>query len=197
VSRAEFLEVVKRNAYLRAIAAAHIKPTNAQIEAEYRRSYGKRAEIRHIQAPTFAEAKKAAELVKVGADFAQVARESSTNLRTAPGGGLLPPFSREDESVPKPLREAAFSLKEDEVSAPIRVDDWYHVVRLERFIAADQTPLAQIRPEVEHRLRLRMIEPTVQQLYRSLFEQADIKINDPTLEREFERKHPKPRRTTR
>lgn len=190
ISRAEYMQVVERNAYLRALVSVSMKFTDQQVREEYGRLFGARAEIRHIQLASLPEAQKVAALLKAGDDFASAARNHSQNLRTGPAGGLLPAFTRNDESIPRGLRETAFRLKEGEVSPPVRVDDWYHIVRLERMLPAEERPLVEVRPLVESSLRKRQSEPAMQNLYRQLFEQADIKINDPVLAKEFARKHP-------
>jgi len=190
VSRAECMAMIERNAYLRAICKSNMKFTEEQYIEEYRRAFGPRVQVRHIQLGSLTEVEKVQDLLGSGGDFASLAEAYSANLRTAPEGGLLRPFSREDPDVPAILAETAFSLGEGRVSDPIRIDQWYHIIRVERTIPADQRPLESVKAELEKRLRERVTEPAMQTLYRSLFEQADIRVVDPILAEEFARKHP-------
>lgn len=190
VSRAECMAMIERNAYLRAICAANLAYTDEQYIEEYRRTFGPRVQVRHIQLANLAEAEGVMEHLRSGGEFTKLAKAYSANLRTAPEGGLLRPFSREDPDVPAVLSETAFKLREGETSNPLRIDQWYHIIRVERTIPPDDRPIAEVKPELERRLRERMTESAMQTLYRTLFEQADIRIVDPTLAEEFMRKHP-------
>ncbi len=190
VSRDECMMVVKRNAYLRAICNANMTFTDEQLAEEYQRSFGPRVQVRHIQAPNLADAERALGLLDSGVPFADVARDYSANLRTAPAGGLLRPFSANDPDVPPAMAATAFGLAVGDVSKPFRVEDWYHIVKLEEKLPADPRPISEVRPELEAGLRDRLTDAAMQTLYRSLFEQADIRIEDPVLAEEFARKHP-------
>lgn len=80
---------------------------------------------------TDAEAKAKAEQVvarlKAGEDFAKVARAESDDLGSAEEGGDLGSFTR-DRMVPA-FSQAAFALKENEVSGPVRTPFGYHVIQ--------------------------------------------------------------------
>lgn len=190
VSRAECMAMIERNAYLRAICSANLTFSDEQYMEEYQRAFGPRVKVRHVQLASLSEAEDIIEKLHAGTDFADVARTYSANLATAPGGGLLRPFTREDPDVPAALAEVAFKLSEGEVSAPVRVDQWYHILKLEEKIPADDRPIAEVKPELTQRLRERVTEPAMQTLYRSLFAQADIRVVDPILAAEFAKKHP-------
>jgi hypothetical protein len=76
------------------------------------------------------------------------------------------------------------------LSNPVRVDDWYHLLRVDAHYPPREGNWREVRGDLEARLRQRLTEPAMQTLYRALFEQADIRIADPILAREFKRKHP-------
>ncbi|MCB9849565.1 MAG: peptidyl-prolyl cis-trans isomerase [Phycisphaerales bacterium] len=190
VSRAECMAMVTRNAYLRAICNANITFTDEQFAEEYQRAFGPRVQVRHIQLASLSEAEHVAGLLETGGDFATIAEGYSANLRTGPAGGLLRPFAIDDPDVPRALAQAAFKLGEGQISDPIRDGEWYHIIRVERHLPADSRTINQVKGELERRLRDRLIEPAMQTLYRSLFEQADIRVTDPVLAEEFAKKHP-------
>ncbi len=190
ISRAEYRDVITRNAYLRAIVEADMHFTDEQLREEYDNAYGERVQVRHIQLASLTDAEKVAGLIANGGDFAILARQYSANLRTAPGGGLLPPFSRNDESIPEGLRAVAFDLKEGQVSDPVRVDAWYHIVKLQRRFHREDVSFEAARRDLEKRLRERMVPAAMQVLFRKLVQDADVRIVDPVLEAEYQRKHP-------
>jgi foldase protein PrsA len=190
LSRAEYLAMVERNAYLRAICHGNMEFTAAQYREEYQRAFGPRVQIRHIQLASLSEAEHVHRLLQSGRDFATVAEAYSANLRTAPSGGLLRPLARDDTDAPRALVETAFKMREGENSAPIRAGDWFHVIRLERHLPADERTIDQVRGALERRLRDRYTEPAMQTLYRSLFEQAEVRVTDDILAEEFTKKHP-------
>lgn len=190
VSMAEYRLGVSRNAHLRAIVEANTQFTDAQLEEEFRRMFGRRADVRHIQVAGMADAERVLRRLQAGEDFSVLATRYSANLSTAPDGGRLRTFSDQDPDVPPAVRDAAFRLAPGETSNPIRVDEWYHVIRVDAHYPPSDANWQDARIQLTASLRRRLTDPAMQTLYRALFEQADIRISDPVLEREFSRKHP-------
>ncbi|GAC1361387.1 MAG: hypothetical protein NVSMB42_21000 [Herpetosiphon sp.] len=60
--------------------------------------------------------------------FAEIARQRSEDTASAVQGGELPPFGRNGQMV-KPFEEAAFALKDDEISQPIRTQFGWHIIQ--------------------------------------------------------------------
>jgi peptidyl-prolyl cis-trans isomerase C len=83
---------------------------------------------RHILVESEDEAKKIAERLKKGEDFGKIAKESSKDPGSGADGGDLGYFTK-DRMVPE-FAEAAFNLKKDEVSAPVKSQFGWHVIQL-------------------------------------------------------------------
>lgn len=83
---------------------------------------------RHILVKTEDEAKAVVAELKNGADFETVAKAKSIGP-TAPRGGDLGYFTK-DKMVPE-FAEVAFKLKKDQVSAPVKTEFGWHVIRVE------------------------------------------------------------------
>jgi hypothetical protein len=66
--------------------------------------------------------------LQVGADFAAVAREKSTDLATKDNGGDLGWFPR--GLIPLELENLAFSLQPGEIGGPLQLGDGYHFVQV-------------------------------------------------------------------
>ncbi len=195
ISRQEFDIGTLRNAYLRRLADAGLTIAQDDIQAEYLRVYGERVRVRHIQLLSAADAQQVQQQLEAGADFAELARRHSANPLTAPGGGLLEPFGRADPAVPALLREAAFRLQKGDVSNAIRVDNWYHLLKIEDRLPAVEVPLEQVRGELERRARDRLLEVEVQRLSADLFSRARVEIADAALAADFFKQHPELRRS--
>ena len=189
VSRAEYLMSVRRNAYLRKIVEHDMRFTDEQVEGEFERAYGERVKVRHVQVASLTEAERIERLLADGADFAELARKYSANPNTAPSGGLLRVFSREDQDVPALMRETAFALEPGAHSNVLRVGEWFHLLEVEEHYPPGEVALHRVRDEVKNRLRRRLTEPAMQQLHQTLLRQAQVQILDPVLAEEFKRKH--------
>ena len=195
ISRQEFLLGMRRNAFLRKLVDLDCEITEADLHDEYARAYGERVEVRHIQTASLREATAILDELASGEDFAALAATRSANTATGRDGGLLKPFSRYDEDVPGLLRETAFALSPEQVSNPIRIGPWYHIVRLERRLPECQVSFDEVRDELRSRLRARWAPGAMQELYRKLFVEADVQIHDSVLHDAFFRRHPdRPRR---
>ncbi|MFH0983094.1 MAG: peptidylprolyl isomerase [Planctomycetota bacterium] len=193
VSRAEYMLGMQRNAYLRKIVTHEMQFTEAQLETEFERAYGARVKVRHLQVATLAEAEQMEKrLADEGADFAALAEHYSANPNTAPSGGLLRVFSQNDEDVPDLMRNTAFALEPGQHSAPLRIGEWFHILKVEERYPPGDLASAEVRDEVEQRLRERLTEPAMQQLHQTLLQQARVEILDPVLAEEFQHKRKPP-----
>lgn len=84
---------------------------------------------RHILVEGEDDAKKIAARVKGGEDFAKVAKEASKDPGSGAEGGDLGFFTK-DRMVPE-FAEAAFSMKPGEVSAPVKSQFGWHVIKVD------------------------------------------------------------------
>lgn len=188
MSREEFDIVMRRNAFLRKIVESELALTEEQLREEFRRVYGKRVQVRHIQLATLAEVARVKERLAAGEDFGELAGRYSANVASAASRGLLEPFSAGDEELPALFREVSFSLKPGEISDTTRVGEWYHLIKSEKVLSAQQRDLANVRDELERSLRERVTEPAMFALFENLFLNASIEINDPLLAEAFDKK---------
>ena len=86
--------------------------------------------VRHIIVATEAEAKKALDEIKAGADFAEVAKTYSID-GTKDNGGDLGWMGLEDQNWDKDFLNAAFTLTQvGEISAPIQTQFGFHLIQL-------------------------------------------------------------------
>lgn len=190
LSLPEFHLSVDRNAYLRKMVQATVAVSGEEVQAEFDRRFGRQAIARHIVCPDIAAATSVRKELEAGAQFAEVARIRSIHRLSGSAGGLLPPFSRGDLQIPEVMREAAFALKPGEVSSTLLIDGRYHILKLDRFVEPQQQDFtAAFSERLRQDLNNRKTRQAMQDLERRLFDQADIRVQDPVLSRQFRSKY--------
>ncbi len=158
--------------------------TEAAINEAYEAKYaanapGKEYRASHILVETEEEAKKLIEELNGGADFAALAKEHSTGP-SGPSGGDLGWFAT-GRMVPE-FETAAIALEVDEVSAPVRTDFGWHVIKLFETRLAEAPPLETVRSEIVADLQNQLVEDRIS----ALSETAEIDRSaetsfDPTI----------------
>lgn len=185
MSRAEFMLTVRRNAILRKLLVANLTISEEQLRTEYELAFGERVLVRHIQLGNLADASRIIERLTAGEDFADLAARFSTNVTTARRGGMLDPFSLRDEHIPQAMRQAVGRLSVGEVSDVVRVGEWYHILRLDEMIPAQQRGFDSVREELQTRIEVRLTDTEMRTLHDKLFAEAPVEICDPLLFEEF------------
>ena len=107
---------------------------------------GEEVHARHILLKTEAEAKDVVKKLKNGAKFEDVAKEKSEDKSNSTNGGDLGWFTA-DKMVPE-FSKAAFALKKDEISAPVKSDFGWHVIQLEDRRKASLPPFEQTKEQL-------------------------------------------------
>ncbi|HWI10961.1 MAG TPA: SurA N-terminal domain-containing protein [Burkholderiaceae bacterium] len=98
-----------------------------------------------------------AEVRKSPASFAEVARKNSDDPGSAEKGGDLDFFGRGGLAA-KPLEDAAFALKPDEISALVESDFGYHIVRLTAVRGGDKRSFDAVRAELEGEVKTQLAQ---------------------------------------
>lgn len=196
ISRGEWELRMRQHAYLRKIAQAEVERTTlteAMLREEYGLAYGERVQIRHIQVSSLAAVERVRSALQRRGDFAAVAREMSENQITGTNGGLLEPFTLNEGDVPPLIREAAFRMKPGEISAALQVENWYHIIKVERRFPASGVTFENVdRDALRNRLKDRLARERQETLEEELFRSASVDIRDETLRKQFREKYQKP-----
>jgi peptidyl-prolyl cis-trans isomerase C len=100
---------------------------------------------RHILVATEAEAKEVQERLKKGEDFATVAKEKSKDPSAE--GGDLGFFSR--GQMLKPFEDAAFALKEGEISDPVQTQFGWHIIKVEDKRTKQPPEFEKVKDQIE------------------------------------------------
>ncbi len=122
-------------------------------------------------------AKAIADRVKKGEPFDKLAKELSEDPSAKQNSGDLDYFGRE-QMVPE-FSTAAFKMKKDEISDPVRSQFGFHVIKVTDHRDAATVTLEAAKPKLLAYLKQQKRSAEIQQLIKALREKADVKINLP------------------
>lgn len=131
----------------------------------------------HILVKSEDEAKKLAERVAAGEDFAKLAKENSGDAGSKEQGGSLGFFGK-GQMVPQ-FEEVAFALKKGEVSKPVQSQFGWHIIKLDD---RRQKPPPSF-DEVKDRLIGSMVQSKAQDIATGLRAKAKIDYVDPEIKK--------------
>ena len=96
-----------------------------------------------------------ADVKKNPAAFAEIARKNSDDPGSAEKGGDLDYFGRGGLAA-KPLEDAAFTLKPDEISGVVESEFGYHIVKLTAVRGGDKRSFESVRAEIETEVKTQL-----------------------------------------
>lgn len=143
------------------------------------------AKARHILVQTEDEAKKALARVKGGEDFAKVAAELSKDPGSGKEGGDLGWFTK--DRMVKEFADATFAMKAGELSAPVKSQFGWHVIKLEEKRTKPVPPLSDVKDELSRYL----VQKAQQELVLKLRSEAKIERAQPAKPAEKPAEQPK------
>jgi|SRR5579863_1117 len=114
----------------------------------------------HILVKTEEEAKDLKKKLDGGADFAELAKKFSTDTGSAGRGGDLGFFNR--ERMVRAFSDAAFSLKVNEVSGPVKTSFGYHIIRAIEY--RDPKGFKELSPQELQGLKSSMMNSEIEKL---------------------------------
>ncbi len=136
----------------------------------------------HILVDSETKAHEVLARLKNNEDFATTAMNVSEDKASAVAGGDLGYFSYTD--MVKEFADAAFSLQEGELSAPVKTQFGYHIIKVTGKRAAGQRLLKDVAPQIQQALIAQKQQDTLQIYISNLMKNAEIII----LQDEFKQK---------
>lgn len=128
-----------------------------------------------------AEKKKAAAAIaaraKKGEPFDKLAKELSEDPSAKQNSGDLD-FFPADQMVPE-FSKAAFSMKKNEISEPVRSSFGYHVIKVTDTKAAETVTLEKAKPQLVAYLQQQKKQTEVEKIFKDIRSKADVKVNLP------------------
>ena len=173
----DFKRALKLNMLQEKAAIADIKVTEKELKEAYNNAKPE-IKARHILVADEKTAKEVTAKLDKGEDFAKLAKEYSTDTGSAQKGGDLGWFGA--GKMVAEFEDAAYKLKKNEISEPIKSQFGYHIIQL--LDKKDKEPYEKMKADLEYDLKVSKIDAAkVQTILDQLVKDADVKINDKDL----------------
>ena len=117
-----------------------------------------------------AKAQTLLEQLQGGADFAELARANSDDPGSAQNGGDLGWINR--GVMVEPFEEAAFSLPQGELSAPVKTGFGYHIIQVTETRGGSEAGFEELRDQVTAAYRKQQAEDLYYNYYERLVDAA-------------------------
>lgn len=173
LKRALKLDMLEKKA-----ATADIKVSEAELQNAYK-NVKPEIKARHILVADEKTAKEVIAKLNKGEDFAKLAKQYSKDTGSAQKGGDLGWFGT-GKMVPE-FEKAAYSLKKNEISKPVKSQYGYHIIQL--LDKKQKEPYEKMKPKLEEDIKLSKVDPTkIQSILSAEMKKANVKINDKDLQ---------------
>ena len=182
--RMHFLDIRElHNAYFRKHVLEAV--TDDEVKARYEKEIAalppqEEVHARHILVKTEDEAKAVIAALDGGKDFAELAKEKSSDPSKSEGGDLG--YFKKGQMVPE-FEAAAFGLEKGQYTkTPVKSQFGFHVIKVEDKRTAAPPPLEQVNTQV----RQMVMQDKYLGLLKAAKEKATIEIADPELKKGYD-----------
>jgi len=125
-----------------------VQISETELREVYDELYGEKIEARQIVVDSRRQAEDVERRLRMGADFATLAKRESIDRRSAATGGKMRPF----RPGVTPLGKAAAKLKSGEVSGVVKTKDGYHILQVVKRVQADSVSFEKVKPHLKSRI---------------------------------------------
>jgi len=183
----DFRDSMRLDLLTKKLLAGKVQVTEDEVKQYYEThqdEFNQKEMVRasHILVATEQEAQAVLKNLKEGADFSKLAQEKSIDNSTADKGGDLGFFER-GKMVPE-FEKVAFSLPVDATSEPVKSSFGYHVIRVQEKRPAKQFTFAEVKTQVEEKVKESKISEMAPQFLTELRSKAEIKYKVPVQQNE-------------
>lgn len=170
-------ENIVNNLQLQKVLEPYITITDEEIQEYFttNKAYLDQAEevnASHILVETKETADEVKEKLNGGADFAELAKEYSTDTSNSENGGSLGFFGK-GEMVPE-FENTAFALKVDEISEPVQTEYGYHIIKVEDHKEAKEATLEEAKDDIRKTILQDKMGDAYNTWYTEMLEQYKI-----------------------
>lgn len=162
-------------------AKAEVEVSDEEVKAYYDQA-SKELHARHILVATEEEANEIVKKLKDGGDFAEIAKEKSTDTASAAEGGDLGWFTV--GTMVEEFNDAAYALELNTISEPVKSDFGYHIIEvLEKRDVEGYGTLEEKKEEITETIRNEKADwATIQ---AKLVKDAKVEVKDKDLKDTF------------
>ncbi|MDQ0162321.1 peptidylprolyl isomerase [Bacillus alveayuensis] len=169
-------ETIKVQVLRKKAAEDAVKVTDQDIKDYYDSLEGK-IRASHILVEDEKKANEVKKKLDEGKSFEELAKEYSTDGSAANGGDLG--WFGKGQMV-KEFEEAAFKLKEGEISDPVKTDYGYHIIKVTQTVKPFEEMKDELKEEVKQQ---KLNDPVVMEdAVNQAIKEANVKVKDKDLE---------------
>jgi len=128
---------------------------------------------------TLKKAEEILDRIKSGEDFAELASEFSDDTVTKTNGGDLGVFAR--GRMVKSFEDAAFALKQGEVSEIVETPFGYHIIKVDEKIDASVTPYDSVKDSIKQRLIQEHTQSEISEFTEKALKDAGVEFHTELL----------------
>jgi foldase protein PrsA len=166
------------NLEVKKILEPQITITDEEIQAYFAEntatfSQEKQVKASHILVDSLEAANEIKQKLVVGGDFAQLAKENSTDTGTKENGGDLGYF--ESGKMTMEFEQATFALNVGEISDPVKTEYGYHIIKLVAIKDAKEANYEESKAEIRDALLDEKIGQEYDNWMHNLYQQYEIK----------------------
>lgn len=177
---ADLKEDIETNIKIEKLMAEDIEITEDEVKSYYEENKSnfdtpESIEVSHILVEDKETAQEILDKLKAGEDFAELAKEYSTDTATAEKGGELG-FITSGEMVEE-FEKAAFALKVGEISDIVKTDYGYHIIKATDFKEAKESTYEDSKELVKEAALAEKISSEYSTWVQELKTKYDIKTN--------------------
>ncbi|MDI9446656.1 MAG: peptidylprolyl isomerase [Planctomycetota bacterium] len=171
---------------LKKLAGSQLQITEEEVRKEYEKYYGPAVKARMIACGTLEKAQRIFAVAKANPDqFGNLAKDESEDVNSASAKGLVNPIRRHLGF--KEIEDAAFALKEGQISEIIKVAGQYVILKCEGHLPARSIKLEDARPQLEEAIRDTKLGIVANGLFEDLKKNAEVVnvLNDPVKSKQM------------
>ncbi|WP_400245137.1 peptidylprolyl isomerase [Niallia sp. JL1B1071] len=175
-----FKEQIEQNLKVTKILEPSIEITDDEIKTYFEDNKAsfdtpEQVEASHILVEDEKTAKDVKKKLDEGGDFAELAKEYSTDTQTKENGGELGYFST--GQMVEEFDKAAFAMNVDEISDPVKTDYGYHIIKVTGKKEAKEATLEESKEQIKETLLAQKVQ-----------EQASTWLSEATAKYKIENK---------
>ena len=161
-------------------AMKDIKVTDKELK-DYYNNYKTDIKVRHILVKDLKTAKDVENQLKSGKKFEDVAKKESTDTVSAKEGGDLGTINNQNAAqYDKDFIKAAYALKVNEISAPVKTQFGYHIIQVTEKKA--KKPYNEMKQQIEYEVKSsKLTNDDINKAMEREMKAANVKITDKDL----------------
>ncbi|WP_273126483.1 peptidylprolyl isomerase [Bacillus weihaiensis] len=173
-------QMVKVDLLRKKAAEAEVEVTDEEIK-EYHATLEGQVKASHILVADEETAKEVKKKLDDGGNFEELAKEYSTDPGSAQNGGDLGWFG--EGAMVKEFQDAAFKLKEGEVSEPVKSEFGYHIIK----VTDTYKPYEEMKEALKEDIRKQKVQQpdTIQQALTNAIDESNVEVKDEDLKDTF------------